>query len=635
MERQVDLEELLANANNQLTEEQRNNLIRLLQMQLGDRLPDDSDSGKQSPEPESFIAPFDFQYVGKDDLEVALVKYLEYNENAVRENSQKVASLMLTTAFGRKDFSEYLKDIYTGKTVKTGICRKLLKTKVDVGYQCLDCQKDPTCIICAGCFEKSNHKGHRIFLKQHVSGMCDCGDIDAWEIKGNCSDHTGYVEEDGYLPETQKAALINSIKKTLYFVVQGLEYYRDAGSKSSLHIGKLLDDIFDLLMELCGVYPSLTPVVSRAIYSPLEVDGKTVKLYHDPTRMDGFIDILEKPLDCKTSILGLLFRYGLMLNPETSKKLNSFVISLFADYEYKKILAIEYINYFAFYFQQEKIKLGEKTKVSNIIELAIQILTSEDLALMAIKQSNFELFLQTIIHITKSYMKDGHFNTTFRFWRYSVYSTLDYCLMKRQGIIYFFSKPKLVKLYFTILQIFENNRISFSLRPTDLNAINSITEEEYNTIEALTDNQIEMCGVLSTVKDSTRKVLLTNILIVLKDLIFEMRDPELDDIIPSSDKKEFKKRYFNAMLERSFSIYLATFCYYDLGNDGKIQIVDFKSEKYSEILKDVFVDGNEREKFWIKLGSSLARVSGFFREITRKCWVGYILMQDKLFYTTR
>ena len=176
-----------------MTNEQRAQIMRLLQMQLGARITG-TPVKDDEPEDDAIEIPIDFQFVDKDDiLEIELVKYLKNQNKKDAENSTFVASLMLIEGFGRKDFSQYLKNIYQGKIVKTGLCRKLLKSNKDVGYQCFDCQKDPTCIICAGCFEKSNHKGHRIFLKQHVGGMCDCGDKEAWDSKGNCSEHTGHI----------------------------------------------------------------------------------------------------------------------------------------------------------------------------------------------------------------------------------------------------------------------------------------------------------------------------------------------------------------------------------------------------------------------------------------------------------
>ena len=70
-----------------------------------------------------------------------------------------------------------------------GVCAKVLKAGVDVAWKCEDCEKDPTCIICKECFEKSDHTGHRVWLKTNVSGCCDCGDPEAWAPEGCCSDH--------------------------------------------------------------------------------------------------------------------------------------------------------------------------------------------------------------------------------------------------------------------------------------------------------------------------------------------------------------------------------------------------------------------------------------------------------------
>ena len=40
-----------------------------------------------------------------------------------------------------------------------GVCAKQMNYG-DVAWRCLDCEKDPTCIICSSCFEKGDHTGH-------------------------------------------------------------------------------------------------------------------------------------------------------------------------------------------------------------------------------------------------------------------------------------------------------------------------------------------------------------------------------------------------------------------------------------------------------------------------------------------
>ena len=240
------------------------------------------------------------------------MEFLKNQEAKPKENAAKLAKKMLSLAFGTEDFEVYLKTVYKDKQLKLGLCRKMLRPNKDVGYQCLDCQKDPTCIICASCFEKSNHKGHRIFLKQNVSGMCDCGDKEAWDEKGNCCDHTGFVEEDNIIPAEQKESLSKRIKQTVYFIIQGIEVLRNGKKRKGLY--ELLIEIMDLMMELCGVYATLTPVVSRAFTSPISFGKETVKLYNDPAAYSTKTRVLLEPVECKASALSLLLRYSMKLN---------------------------------------------------------------------------------------------------------------------------------------------------------------------------------------------------------------------------------------------------------------------------------------------------------------------------------
>jgi hypothetical protein len=52
---------------------------------------------------------------------------------------------------------------------------------------------DPTCIMCVPCYEKSDHTGHRTWLKTNISGCCDCGDPDGYKEEGFCTDHKGFA----------------------------------------------------------------------------------------------------------------------------------------------------------------------------------------------------------------------------------------------------------------------------------------------------------------------------------------------------------------------------------------------------------------------------------------------------------
>jgi E3 ubiquitin-protein ligase UBR3 len=100
-----------------------------------------------------------------------------------------------------------------------GVCAKTL-SHGDVAWKCETCEKDPTCIICQECFEKGDHKGHKIFLKRSVSGCCDCGDSSAWEESGFCSKHKGYAQSSEALLEQ----LPSQIKKSTNYVFRHISY---------------------------------------------------------------------------------------------------------------------------------------------------------------------------------------------------------------------------------------------------------------------------------------------------------------------------------------------------------------------------------------------------------------------------
>jgi hypothetical protein len=98
-----------------------------------------------------------------------------------------------------------------------GICAKTLAYG-EVAWRCMDCEKDPTCIICSSCFEKSDHTGHRVQLKRNVGGCCDCGDPEAWDPEHFCSDHKGYETS----PEEKLDKLPKKIKESATIVFTNL-----------------------------------------------------------------------------------------------------------------------------------------------------------------------------------------------------------------------------------------------------------------------------------------------------------------------------------------------------------------------------------------------------------------------------
>ncbi|KAK4498142.1 hypothetical protein PRZ48_010798 [Zasmidium cellare] len=65
-------------------------------------------------------------------------------------------------------------------------------------YHCKTCASDDTCVLCAKCFECSDHEGHTVLISVSPgnSGCCDCGDREAWKREVRCSIHTPGEESE-------------------------------------------------------------------------------------------------------------------------------------------------------------------------------------------------------------------------------------------------------------------------------------------------------------------------------------------------------------------------------------------------------------------------------------------------------
>jgi hypothetical protein len=98
------------------------------------------------------------------------------------------------------------------------ICGNVFKVG-EVVWTCRQCAKDSTCVQCDACFKASDHEGHEVYFHRAAAtsgGCCDCGDDEAWAIKGNCTKHSSKGNERDPLE-----ALPAEVKKGLTAVMKG------------------------------------------------------------------------------------------------------------------------------------------------------------------------------------------------------------------------------------------------------------------------------------------------------------------------------------------------------------------------------------------------------------------------------
>ncbi|KAK5168841.1 E3 ubiquitin-protein ligase ubr1 [Saxophila tyrrhenica] len=108
----------------------------------------------------------------------------------------------LRDAQGAVDGAEYT------TAAKGTACGHIFRTGEST-YHCKTCAADDTCVLCARCFESSDHEGHAVFISVSPgnSGCCDCGDAEAWRREVKCTIHSagaGLEEEEEQVRDKAK-----------------------------------------------------------------------------------------------------------------------------------------------------------------------------------------------------------------------------------------------------------------------------------------------------------------------------------------------------------------------------------------------------------------------------------------------
>ncbi|OAL51994.1 hypothetical protein IQ07DRAFT_564612 [Pyrenochaeta sp. DS3sAY3a] len=98
-------------------------------------------------------------------------------------------------------------------------------------YRCKTCTADDTCVLCARCFDASDHEGHQVFVSVSPgnSGCCDCGDDEAWVRPVHCNIHSaepepeskaaGKAREGSMLPDELLESIRITIARTLDYLI--------------------------------------------------------------------------------------------------------------------------------------------------------------------------------------------------------------------------------------------------------------------------------------------------------------------------------------------------------------------------------------------------------------------------------
>lgn len=171
----------------------------------------------------------------------------------------------LRSAQGAVDGAEYT------EAARGTACGHIFKSGEST-YHCKTCAADDTCVLCARCFDASDHDGHMVFISVSPgnSGCCDCGDAEAWRREAPCTIHTARVSLDSSPRGKEKVAgaglgadlpadLVEAIRMT---ISRSIDYLCDVLSCSpeqmrlpKTEVNIRTDEVSSRLSDIYGTEP--------------------------------------------------------------------------------------------------------------------------------------------------------------------------------------------------------------------------------------------------------------------------------------------------------------------------------------------------------------------------------------------
>lgn len=538
--------------------------------------------------------PFDTSEVGEyfSSLDVTKNMFLPKEKDALTKT-------ILVSIFQNENYEIVAKNLFASiKSTSKPVCAKILTSK-DIGFKCLECEKDPTCIICKDCFDNGDHRGHRIVVQKSVSGCCDCGDPDAWRESGFCNNHPGYAKFKSNatinnLPENFRTNFTLEISKALYYLSLFIEKLVAEGSLQAQPVGFL--DILDAI-EFCGQQSTVIfSLVSQILKQPYQ--GKCL-LYHNckNLREKEYSGDLK---ECQCTLLEILFRNQRFLTNNEQKKFEEFMIKMFLDYEFKKIIAENFVKCLHFIYNYDSDGMSIKSE-PHVSSLAVQLFTAEEFAVIAIR-SNYSMQLIELLQLVVEkfsknlYKKEGSFGLFF-----GVYRLLQYISQKSQP------RLMLVKLEGFLEKLLETVASLHYIVKFSPDMSTPFSFEEYERSLLFADLEFYLtkyCDLIfeeiAAIPDpETKSKHYRKIGLIFKEIFLTQKDPE-------------KFKSFHIPVHRVFAQFI------------KCGSNSFETKKIkSFLLESLALEENELSKLSLKIFKDVLDTYGFVKDQEKRCWEKY------------
>lgn len=431
--------------------------------------------------------------------------------------------------------------------------------------------------------------------------------------------------DDVLMPEL-KNSFKKSIKKAFYFIFQQIEELRntDVLEKRLIQQNEIIEisenGIGPLLEELIHSYPTMQELFCETFSTPL-CEASTVPLLM-AHRHDDFGEPLtprgEKE-HCNCSFVELLMRYSSYLAPNNGGPYSRLLILLNSIIWFKRLMSLKFIQYYRFLFKTEAVAV----KVNGLQSVQNQFLNTYLYSNLVYTQADWRLWfkaIKSVINICREKLSTTDDNGRDAF--NEIYTTLFEWFSTRGFSLQVMGDPEVMKLYFEIVSEVQQTRPIFYSRQ-EVTADISLLDLQRRESDTIYSIYYEMylhnrhMRVLMGFLDLPGKEVESAVLGLMRSLVSQIL------LVP-----ETKTSTVDRTLERLFVIHAVFYLHVSflgkVGDQSKVQIVDFEIKRLQQMSSALFSLPEEARVFWTALGSRLALTSGFVREVARGLWVGYV-----------
>ena len=270
-----------------------------------------------------------------------------------------------------------------------------------------------------------------MFRETNCSGYCDCGDSEYWDPKGNCSAHSGFVQEDTVLSDETKKRLTKVVGMLAYCMFQIIERallfiesprpadipepvfqkvskakIRQLSLGSALITNSLLQGIASIIegVEDAGLpaYPQLGGVFGDILTTPLCTlcPGKPLMMFH---RHDDYArpqPLSSEPQPCECTISQLILRYCTTIEQYVKDgELTKHLQVLIHNERFRLKFAVDFHNHLGFVFNYSGGPNKRSYKISDLTTIQYMLANSKSTANQIIASPLFTQGMQALEYL--------------------------------------------------------------------------------------------------------------------------------------------------------------------------------------------------------------------------------------------